>query len=259
MKNALLVLVLALLSPTAVAAVAAGEVTLQTGGGSALAADGGAVRPLAKGSAVMSGETLVTGPNSYLGVKFSDGGSIVLRPNTRFLIESYRYPPAEAPAARPAPAAAPATRSPAPGAPPPAAPSETPTTGQSAAFRLLRGGFRAISGLIGRVRKQDYRVSTTIATIGIRGTDYWVYLCDSACAADPTVAASAGVAGDPRGGLLLGVVHGGIFTADESGAVLSELSAGNYQMVMPGGAVVNLPIEPRFVKVDPIPDPAACP
>ena len=378
MKTTLLAAGLLALAPAAFGA-GAGSITMQTGTGSAVAADGTVVRSIAKGDTVNSGETLVTGPNSYMGVTFTDGGSVILRPDSRFLIESYAYGAAPAEAAKPAvpaavakpaavddgkpritgvtPAVVPAgtgkrafavngtgfkpgaklllidtttgkqfpgrvpasvasnkierntnfgagkakwqvvvvnadgTRSepfdfgvgvevaavpqlaPAPAAAAAAAPAPAPTpapattpltvvatapaSGQNAAFRLLRGGFRAVSGAIGKINKSEYKVSTSVATIGIRGTDYYVYLCDSACAADPTVAASAGVAGNPQGGILIGVIKGGVFTTNGAGAV-TEVAQDQHLMVLPDGTSVSLPVEPRFLRVDPIPDPKNC-
>ena len=52
---------------------------------------------------------------------------------------------------------------------------------ESAFFRLLKGGFRAVSGLIGHTRREDYAVQTPVATIGIRGTDYEVRMCSGDC------------------------------------------------------------------------------
>jgi len=39
-------------------------------------------------------------------------------------------------------------------------------------FFLLKGGFRAITGVIGRNNKLNYLVTTPVATVGIRGTDH---------------------------------------------------------------------------------------
>ena len=39
-------------------------------------------------------------------------------------------------------------------------------------FSLLKGGFRSITGLIGRGNKDHYGIRTPSATIGIRGTDH---------------------------------------------------------------------------------------
>src|SRR3546814_7082028 len=93
--------------------------------------------------------------------------------------EETRASPAPASSAK---AAIPKTSRAAATAPVPSSPSK------SGFFRLLKGGFRAVSGLIGRVDHEEYRVSTPVATIGIRGTDYYVYQCDAACDDDPVIA-----------------------------------------------------------------------
>ncbi|HUS23771.1 MAG TPA: FecR domain-containing protein [Candidatus Binatia bacterium] len=56
--------------------------------------------------------------------------------------------------------------------------------GGSALFALLRGGFRTITGLIGKARGDTYEVRTGLATIGVRGSAYSAYLCDAKCAAE---------------------------------------------------------------------------
>ena len=39
-------------------------------------------------------------------------------------------------------------------------------------FNFIRGGMRTVSGAIGKVNRNNYRVQTPVATIGIRGTSY---------------------------------------------------------------------------------------
>ncbi|MBV5276984.1 FecR domain-containing protein, partial [bacterium] len=39
-------------------------------------------------------------------------------------------------------------------------------------FSLLKGGLRTITGLVGRSNRDNYKVTTSVATIGIRGTEY---------------------------------------------------------------------------------------
>jgi hypothetical protein len=39
-------------------------------------------------------------------------------------------------------------------------------------FFLMKGGFRAITGVIGRKNKKNYQIKTPVASIGIRGTDH---------------------------------------------------------------------------------------
>ena len=39
-------------------------------------------------------------------------------------------------------------------------------------FRLLKGGLRTITGKLAKINKKAYQMSATVATIGIRGTEY---------------------------------------------------------------------------------------
>lgn len=39
-------------------------------------------------------------------------------------------------------------------------------------FSLLKGGLRTITGWVGRTHRENYKVTTNVATIGIRGTEY---------------------------------------------------------------------------------------
>lgn len=256
----------------ALAAEAAATVVMLTGQATAVGSDG-AVRTLSRDDALFSGDLINSGPGSYLNMKFTDGGFFLLRPNTRFQIEDYRYvdpaqveaakakAAADAAAAQAAAAAAaaapPATlrgpsreevaqacaasqvcrdcraskndkskacnlcfarvqnckavkkafaaaqaKTPTQTAAQPAAPATAPTPTPAPAipaapivtaavaegsdssrafFRLVKGGFRSVSGLIGKVNQDDYRVSTPVATIGIRGTRYGVRLCQGEC------------------------------------------------------------------------------
>lgn len=43
--------------------------------------------------------------------------------------------------------------------------------------RLLKGGFRAVSGLVGKGSRDTYEVRTEVATMGIRGTTWAAFLC----------------------------------------------------------------------------------
>ena len=152
---------------------AAGKVVMLTGQATAMGADG-TVRRLAKNDAVFSGDLINSGLGSYVNLKFADGAFFLLRPDTRFEVQDYRYA-APATAAAPGTAAAPTQTSrpetPAPGAAPLATAQTPQASGASRAFfRLVKGGFRSVSGLIGKISRDDYRVETPVATIGIRGT-----------------------------------------------------------------------------------------
>lgn len=306
LSGALAALALLLAAPQAWSAVAAGEVALVTGRGTATNPNGGGIRDLDKGSQVYAGEIISSAVNSYVNIKFSDGSYILLRPNTRFQIEEYELAgatppppkpaepakdpakdkapakPAAKPAAKapakpgkaPATAAKPATPEPAPAPTPAPAPAQaaapqTPVASAAAAdsgqqgsrafFKLLKGGFRAVSGLIGKADRNEYRVSTPVATIGIRGTDYLLVLCDEKCRTDPVVGDTVPQSSAIEGGLIVGVVTGGVAVLNTEGKEAS-VAENQYLINLPDGSQVFLPFEPRFLRVDPIPNPTAiCP
>lgn len=135
---AALILGSALLVPSSVlAATEAGVVLVSSGGVKAVGSDGKS-RALNRRSAVYSGDQLVTGSGARAQVKFSDGAIVGLKPNTALRIDQYNYKPGSA---------------------------------ESQSFMsLLKGGFRTVSGAIGKVGAGDYKVTTPVATIGIRGT-----------------------------------------------------------------------------------------
>lgn len=203
----------------------AGTVTLVTGHASAATAAGG-VRDLVKGGPVYAGETIITSASSFVNIEFTDGGRVLLRPESRFAIERYQYAGAGSP---PAGGAAPVQQ-------------------ESAFFHLLKGGFRAVSGLIGHVRHEDYAVQTPVATIGIRGTDYEIRYCNGDCGdIQPT----------PANGLYAGVSSGAIGLTNGTGQTVT--SQGQYTFI--GGSNVggqNLGNRPPALGKNPLPDPKTC-
>ncbi|OAM52763.1 hypothetical protein A7981_04760 [Methylovorus sp. MM2] len=122
------------------AVAAAGKVEFSLGDVSALGADGRA-RTLSKGAEINPGDTIQT-VDGRAQVRFSDGGYISLQPNTQFKVEDYAF-------------------------------SGKADGSEKGFFSLVKGGLRAITGAIGHgSNKSAYRVSTPVATIGIRGTEY---------------------------------------------------------------------------------------
>jgi hypothetical protein len=134
-------LVMALLSATGGAALAAGAGQVQhLSGTMTVQRPDGTVRILSQKSEVNPGEVLTTQKDSYAQVNFSDGSSVTLRPNTQMKLESYQFVQDK--------------------------PQE-----DSAFFRLIKGGLRTVTGLVGKRGNQDaYRIGTSTATIGIRGS-----------------------------------------------------------------------------------------
>lgn len=223
-RHALVAAMLMASSSTAFAAVAAGQVMMLTGRATATDPGASSVRELARGDAVHAGEIISSGVNSYLNLKFSDGSFILLRPGTRFVIEEFVDTTAPAPTTiQPQATPPPVAVQPAP-ARQPAAPLAGPAspTQSRAFFRLLKGGFRAVSGLIGKADQNEYRVSTPVATIGIRGTDYIVVVCDKACAQDKVLQEDLPGGVSAEGGLVANIVDGSI-RLDSSARKRAEL------------------------------------
>lgn len=151
----LLLFIAALPWPSAMAAVA-GKVVGAFGYVSALraAVDGGAIqaRKLSAGSVIYNNDTVITGSRARVQIRFVDGTLFHLKKDSELRIDAYRHDPDNA-------------------------------GNNTSFFSLLKGGFRTITGLISRLHKNGYRVRTSIATIGIRGTDYSLQLCASNCTA----------------------------------------------------------------------------
>lgn len=200
------------------AAAPAGEVMLLTGQGTAVG-DRGVVRSLAKGDQVFSGDVINSGFNSYLNIKFSDGGFVLLKPGSRFHIENFSHPEAVAVAPAPTPEPAPAVKQPAPAVTLPVTVVTTTAVPSRAFFRLLKGGFRAVSGLVGKANRNEYRIATPVATIGIRGTDYLAILCDASCAVNPILRQSLPEGVDATDGLIASVLDGSIEVEQDAPAV----------------------------------------
>lgn len=128
----------------------AGTVTHLSGTLSVTKADGSA-RILSRRSEVAPGDVLATQRDSYAQINFTDGSAMTLRPNTQMKIEDYRF-------------------------------TEDRPQEDGSFFRLLKGGLRTVTGLIGKRGNQDaYRIGTTTATIGIRGSSGDTMDCTESC------------------------------------------------------------------------------
>ena len=145
-------LVVALLSATGGAAFAAGAGQVQHLSGTlSVQRPDGTVRILSQKSEVNPGEVLTTQKDSYAQVAFTDGSSMTMRPNTQMKLEAYQFVQDK--------------------------PQE-----DSALFRLIKGGLRTVTGLVGKRGNQDaYRIGTATATIGIRGSSGDTLECSQGC------------------------------------------------------------------------------
>jgi hypothetical protein len=105
-------------------------------------------RFVANGDALYEGDLVTTTDRGYAVLSFSDGTKITLRPATSFAIDKYTH--------------------------------DQGTT-ESAFLRLVKGGMRAITGLIGKRNPGGVHVTSVTATIGIRGTSFDARLCGDDC------------------------------------------------------------------------------
>ena len=136
----LVVILAAFASPPSAAAPAA-RVQFSIGDVQAVS-DNGRARALRKGAPLEQGETINTN-NGRAQLVFTDGAFVSLQPGSEFRIDEYRF-------------------------------NGKADGEERGFFSLLKGGLRTITGLIGRSDKRKYQVTTTVATIGIRGTEYTI-------------------------------------------------------------------------------------
>ncbi|MBI2312477.1 MAG: FecR domain-containing protein [Betaproteobacteria bacterium] len=139
------------LAAAAGVAFANGKVTHLSGTLSAQKPDG-SVKILAQKSDVLPGDLLSTEKDSFAQINFTDGSQMTMRPNTKMKVELFRFN------------------------------KEAPQS-DVANFRLLKGGLRTVTGLIGKRGDQEaYKISTATATIGIRGSSGDTLDCSVDCA-----------------------------------------------------------------------------
>ena len=146
LRNPALMMALAAVFPVCSYAASAANVDFAVGNVTAVNVVG-VQRLLTKGAEISNGDTIRTGDGGRAQVRFSDGGMISLQPETEFRIDNYQY-------------------------------SGKADGEEKGFFSLLKGGLRTITGYVGRVNRSNYKVTTAVATIGIRGTEYTAVLGD---------------------------------------------------------------------------------
>lgn len=196
-------LLLILICQPAFAQMVAGKVTHLSGVLTAKRADG-QVRVLAVRSEVHEGDTLTTEQDAYARIKFIDDAEIVLRPQSQIVVSAYRY-------------------------------AENKASADNVVLNMIRGGLRAVTGLIGKRNRENVKFGTPTATIGIRGTHFGILFCQSDC-----VAFRNGP--PPPDGLHIDVASGAIFVSNNAGQLL--IGTGQFGFVPSD----NLP--PQIVPVE---------
>jgi len=113
---------------------------------------------LSKGSNVYRKDIISTANKSFVVIRFSDGGKTTLRPNSELIVNEYN--------------------------------SEVGK--EVKAIQLLKGGLRSVTGAIGKAKPKSVKYRAKNLTIGIRGTEFVLVLCDTSgvCSVSDDAAAS---------------------------------------------------------------------
>ncbi|MGA7984622.1 MAG: FecR domain-containing protein, partial [Burkholderiales bacterium] len=117
----------------------------------------GIVREATQGGEVREGEVIKTGTNALGQLRLADGTLLSVRAGSVLKIEKFSY-------------------------------AGEHDTKASAFISLAVGGFRWLTGLIGKVNRDGVRVTTPNATIGIRGTDFEPVFVPAAAPGEPGAA-----------------------------------------------------------------------
>jgi len=171
----LLAACIAACSPVAFGAVAgvfqfvAGDVRVQSAGGAA--------KPARKGTPLSVGETVLSEKSGTAQIKMGDGAIVVVQPGSRLTVVEFVYEGRE-------------------------------DGNERVRYRLDQGGFRAVTGAIGRTNKNNYLIETPIAQMGVRGTDHESYYF---------------AAPQPRNG---GIAQAGVYNKVNVGLVFIRTAAG---------------------------------
>ncbi len=102
-----------------------------------------ALRRLKVGDSVFLGERIQADASGEAVLQTTDLGYIALRPGSVFLVEQF---------------------------------AANKQASDHISIRIIQGGLRLLTGWIGKLNPKGYRVSTPMATIGIRGTDHEPYV-----------------------------------------------------------------------------------
>jgi len=139
---------------------------------------------LKRGSKVWPGDIVSTGKNASVQIRAGDGSFISLKANSKLIIAEHKH--------------------------------TGPVEKQHSSLELVKGGMRAVTGLIGKNKPDNFRIKARGSTIGIRGTEFVVQICDK----DECNQAREGERKQAaRSGVYVGVVTGAITVEKNKKAV----------------------------------------
>ena len=162
----------------------------------------GSVRILSQKSQIENGDTVNTAQDSYAQIKFTDGAQLTLKPNTAVKIDNFKF-------------------------------SEDKPQEDSFLYSLVKGGLRAVTGIVGKRSKDKYQLGTATATIGIRGTTFSADDCQNNRTGDCARLDSA---------VYVGVADGEVVVRNGQGEL--GLTAGQFGLISPNQ-------RPLFLSTDP--------
>lgn len=155
----------------------------------------GELRSLKRRSRILEGDTLTTAANGKLQIRFIDKALLTLKGNSKLNINAYQL-------------------------------AKTENQSEEVLMNLITGGFRTITGSIGKGEKSAYTVNTPAASIGIRGTNYEI-------------------AQESSGEFVIAVWDGGITVTNEQGSMnVGSNSEFNFVRVKPDDEPEGLDEQP---------------
>ena len=120
--------------------------------GEVLALSNGGSRELKQGDFIYVNDEIITSNRSFAVLQFEDGAKVTVRPDSTLVIEQYVY---------------------------------NGNDGDAATLSLVEGGLRVITGAMAKSNPENYKVRTPVALMGVRGTEFSIFLCgDALCDED---------------------------------------------------------------------------
>jgi FecR protein len=172
--------------------------------------------------AIVSNTLVNTGENSSALLKFDDGQIVTMQPNSSFQVREYRY-------------------------------DAKKIENSNIVFSMLKGGMRFVTGLIGKARKQAFRLATPNATIGIRGTEFMVVMSGKSMYSQVLTGKIAMT--NAAGIKIVGAGKSAVVASSSALASLVPASA------VPSGTfreLLSIPVDPSAIPA-PAPEPAPVP
>jgi hypothetical protein len=142
-------------------------------------------RTLGRGLPLQEGDRLTTSDGASAIIRMSDGTRMTVRPNSELVISQWQF--------------------------------RENASDNGMLMQLVRGGFRAVTGLISKGSPSAARVQTSTATIGIRGTDFDARLCARDCGAESAAIRDSARPNAPLASARVITAQGEVNAVDASG------------------------------------------